>query len=232
MSIDTFVEEIFQHITIKETEYGDCYYWPRNDQYCWQGLNSTTITPDRIAQYVDKRSCVIQAGGNAGFYIKKYAEMFDRVYTFEPDPLNFFCLNANTVNHPNVIKFQACVGNERKIANIEMHNQDFGGIHVFEGVTEVSKFNMTHKIGVPVMLIDDLSVESCDLLQLDTEGYEYYALLGAEKTIDQFRPIICIEHVWSESRYGIKLATIEEFLSKWNYKLIDSFEADRVYKAQ
>jgi hypothetical protein len=56
--------------------------------------------------------------------------------------------------------------------------------------------------------------------------------LGAEKTIDQFRPIICIEHVWSESRYGIKLATIEEFLSKWNYKLIDSFEADRVYKAQ
>lgn len=42
-------------------------------------------------------------------------------------------------------------------------------------------------------MIDDLDLESCDLIQLDVEGYEHEVLTGAIKTIEKFKPTISVE---------------------------------------
>lgn len=232
MTLNEFVDDMYRQITIKQTDQGEYFYWPNADEYCWQGLNNTTSTPERLMAHVPNRGVVVQAGGNAGFYIQKYARAFERVYTFEPEPINFFCLNANTINYPNVVKFQACVGDTNKLVAIEHNASDFGGIHIFEKPHQYSHEQLLKPTMIPVIRIDDLALDACDLIQLDTEGYEYYALLGALETINKYKPIVCIEQAWSENYYSIPFEQTEKILLDLGYEQIDSFESDRVYRAR
>src|SRR5687767_12330423 len=57
---------------------------PRNE---FQGLHTLVLKHfnDR-----PKRVC-IQAGGALGMYPRLWAKDFEQVFTFEPDPLNFYC---------------------------------------------------------------------------------------------------------------------------------------------
>ena len=81
------------------------------------------------------------------------------------------------------------------------------------------------------MLIDDLNLPGCDLIQLDLEGYEFYALQGGIETIKKHKPVIVIETVWSE-RYGIKLNEIENWLKSLGYLGVVTFDANKLYMYQ
>ena len=81
---------------------------------------------------------------------------------------------------------------------------------------------------IPTMLIDDLNLPGCDLIQLDLEGYEFYALQGGIETIKKYNPVIVIETVWSE-RYGITLHQVENWLKNLGYLGVVTFDANKVY---
>jgi FkbM family methyltransferase len=200
---------------------GRKYAWPSNDTETKLYLSRYSDTPKNIVQHVDHCGTIVQAGGNCGYYVKLFAERFETVYTFEPESLNFLCLTLNTHDLNNVIKFQACVGNEKKLISTQCDNsQGCGSTHIS---AEAGK--------VPTMLIDDLGLESCDLIQLDTEGFEYFGLLGAKQTIEKFRPVIVIE--WSKSwaaRYDVTYEMITNFLQPYGYEKIAKYDADLVFK--
>jgi len=81
--------------------------------------------------------------------------------------------------------------------------------------------------------IDDLNLSICDLIHLDIEGFEKFAILGAIDTIVKCKPVIVIEDFapWKE-RYDSNLGQIEELLFAMGYKFIDKVtgDTDRVYK--
>lgn len=195
------------------------FWWPTDDRGCWSYMNQYPEVPKFLASQVPERRVVVQAGGNAGFYIRQYAELFQRVYTFEPEPVNFLCLSMNC-DTENVIKFQACVGHQTGFVSLNHNLRDVGATHV--GGAGI----------LPTLKIDDLGLDQCDLIQLDTEGFEYFGLLGAEKTLDRFRPVLSIEwyEPWAQ-RYGVTLAQMETFLSTWEYRLVAEHATDRIYKA-
>ena len=88
-------------------------------------------------------------------------------------------------------------------------------------------FNRKFKIGedagtIPVIAIDTLNLRSCDLIQLDIEGGEYNALLGAVETIKEFKPVICLE--WFENQE--KLLSI---LNSLGYKEVADLKSDRIF---
>lgn len=233
MNLDEFINTTFTTVEIRENEKGEQYYWPKNDQHCWNSLNNTVSTPERLAAHVDRKGVCVQAGGNAGLYVLKYAQDFDRVYAFEPDPTNFFCLCANTINYPNVVKFQACVGDDHRLVEIEHNTTDHGGIHIYGEKSHTYRYEQRVVAAkFPIILIDDLSLDACDLIQLDLEGFEYYALLGALETIEKYKPVVCIENFWSDYYYDIKFEQTEKLLTDRGYVQVDSFESDRVYKVK
>ena len=39
MDLNNFIESIYDYVTIREMADGEFYYWPKNDQHCWIGLN-------------------------------------------------------------------------------------------------------------------------------------------------------------------------------------------------
>ena len=200
------------------TEIREGLVWPKFDDGCWKFLTN----PKRgnlhteIISHVKEKNTVIQAGGNAGLYPKIYEGFFNNVYTFEPDPLNFYCLVQNTSE--KTVKFQSCLGNERKMVNLSnrtyTENANCGGFHV-QGSGNI-----------PTIRIDDLNLSSCDLIHLDIEGYEKEALLGGEKTIKKFSPVIVLELINLSHRYGTTDNEIREMLISWGYSIVSNIKKE------
>lgn len=136
-----------------------------------------------ILKHVDKMDVCVQAGGHQGMYPRLLHNHFKKVYTFEADPVNFYYLEKNCWQE-NIIKINAAVGAyERKVSLYRWNEHNTGCI--------VPQNNDNGDI--PVVTIDSLNLEQCDLIQLDVERYEMFALMGAMKTIEKFRPLITCE---------------------------------------
>jgi FkbM family methyltransferase len=165
---------------------------------------------------------MIQAGGNCGFMLSNFVDYFNTIYTFEPDPINFYCLNQN-VTSQNVIKMQCCLGNDSTPVTTQHlvrpdRPNDIGGVHISgPGLT-------------PVIVIDALNLPGCDLIQLDVEGYELNALLGAEKTIKKYNPVLCIEFCekWL-NRYNTSSDKVLGLLKEWGYIQVEEYGVDKIF---
>lgn len=193
------------------------WLWPAYDTACWDWLQQEKDNPNQVSEFCLEKRVVVQAGGNCGFYIKPYAALFETVYTFEPDPQNFYCL-TNNVDEQNVIKIQACLGDEHKLVGMKVKQKN-------AGVSRVSEYPG----GYPTFMIDDLGLEVCDLIHLDIEGYEFFALRGAVETIKKCKPIISIEWLGHNRLYGITDNEIISFLSNLGYREIGKVYNDLVF---
>jgi len=161
-------------------------------------------------RHIKKYDVVVQAGGYCGIFPRLFSQIFDIVYTFEPDPMNFFCL-VNNCQSENVIKFQAALGQKHEMISVVRQHQNNRGMN---------KVTTTPYSKIPTFCIDDLRLSACDFIQLDTEGYEYNILLGGINTIESFRPTISVE----DTNENIKV-----FLDQYDYKEVDKTHRDTIY---
>lgn len=214
-----------KHLTAEELEQTtiiEGWVWPLKDSKCWPWLQNEKDLPNLISKHCKNKSVVVEAGGNAGFYVKQYAEIFKTVYTFEPDHLNFYCL-SNNVKERNVIKFQTCLGNERKLIELTTSKRNIGAYYIAPNAQGIT----------PTLLIDDLNLPVCDLIHLDIEGFEYYALKGAVETIKRTKPVIALEWMnHGEARYGSSNNDIEKFLNELGYKSVEKIYHENIFVYQ
>lgn len=198
------------------------WYWPKIDQVSWEGQNKAKNLYEVLLKYVKNKNIMVQAGGNCGFVLSTFVNHFNTIYTFEPDPVNFYCLNQN-INSNNVIKMQCCLGNTSQTVNVQQlirpdRPHDIGGVHV----------NGTGFI--PTIILDNLNLPDCNLIQLDVEGWELNALLGSIETIKRFKPVLCVEFCekWL-NRYNTNGEDIHKLLDNLNYKLVDTYGVDKIF---
>lgn len=190
------------------------WHWIESDTGAWIGPKDeweTSYSHVLLENITDWSVCV-QAGGNQGMYPRLLSNMFERVYTFEPDPLNFHCL-VNNCQVDNVYKMQAALGADTgliRVNRISMHNT---GMHTVASDGDCF---------VPMLTIDSLKLASCGLIQLDVECYEVHAISGALETIERCRPIIQCENGNDK---------ILELIRPFGYEAICQSHADTFYKA-
>ena len=198
---------------------GTAWLWPVRDKTCWRFM--TVLAPDlphRIAKFVQRRGTVIQAGGNCGVYVAQYATLFETVYTFEPDPINFHCLQQN-VRDQHVHKIQACLGEAAGQAGMNTEGKNAGGYHI-----------NSNSGPLEMLTIDSLKLDNCNLIHLDIEGYELPALQGSVETIKIHHPVIALEYKDNQAkRYNYSLDQLEAFLHAMDYKFVSQVQDDRVY---
>jgi FkbM family methyltransferase len=157
--------------------------WIANDSGCYDYIiHDWRAYFHLIAKWVVETKVVVQAGGNCGLYPLYYAEMFDRVFTFEPDPMNFHCLAANCTNS-KIIKFNTGLADTPQF--VKIGNPDPTNV----GMARVGGGDTV----VYCITIDSLNLPALSLLHLDVEGCEYEVLLGAKETIKKFRPPVAVE---------------------------------------
>ena len=182
------------------------WQWVKTDHNCWVHMhkkgNGPNVVRD-IARSVigKKRNLVIQAGGNCGMFPVEYDRYFKRVVTFEPDPLNFKCLVAN-INSKSITPIQACLGAvSGETVPMRNNGKNIGACHVSKAPPTFHALTFA---------IDDLHLEP-DVIHLDVEGYELQTLLGAEKTLFSYHPLI-VSEIKAENRF-----LVWEYLKEFGY---------------
>jgi FkbM family methyltransferase len=193
----------------------DGNYWPIKFTKEYSAMKEADGMIESVLPYVQQRDVMVQAGGNCGVALKPFIEVFKTIYTFEPDPINFYCLNLN-LPYSNVIKIQSCLGNEHQIIKMDNNFTDSCTAFFVSSAKEDAK--------IPMFKIDDLNLNKCDLILLDIEGYEQNALLGGENTIKKFKPVLCLEFYepWMQ-RYSSSSSSIINLLSSWGYKSVSEY---------
>lgn len=186
------------------------FVWPISDKHCAKVVFDMASDLNLAIKHCKDMNVVIQAGGNCGVWPVYLAGLFGLVYTFEPHPVNFVALTANTHTYRNVIRFQAALGDNRGLVSIVEEEGNCG-----------SGFVGTDRPTIPTLRIDDLEVAKCDLICLDIEGFELFALHGAYNTISKFRPVIMIEDKGLSQKYGIAMGDAETWLAnRFGYKVV------------
>lgn len=158
--------------------------WIKTDSGAWEGPKSDWEEHHKTEYFrnVKKYDVCVQAGGCQGMYPRLLSELFQRVYTFEPDPLNFYCLTQNCQSD-KIVKIQGALGNHNGMVNMDRSSMVNVGCHrvVPDGY-------------IPQLQLDNFEFSSLDLLCLDVEGYEANILDGAFMTIRTHWPVITVEN--------------------------------------
>lgn len=156
---------------------------------------------------------VIHAGGNIGLYTLEFAKQAKNVYVFEPEDENFSSLSMNCVGKNNIFLFKAALGNKHE--TVCLTNDD---------ETHCGTWQVEQKKGnVPTLLIDDLNLSDVSIIHLDVEGYELFALQGAEKTIKQNYPLLAFEIMDHNQKYKYTKKELFDYVTSFGYNLYHEY---------
>jgi len=194
----------------------DDLWWPSNDVVCWQSIKPGLSDLAVALAHVQGRDVAVQAGGNCGVWPGKLAEMFETVYTVEPDSLNYEALIRNVPE--NVVHQCASLGAKPGYTGLSRVPGNAGATHIKGGST------------VRVVTIDGLGLDACDFICLDVEGYELAALKGAVETLRRFRPVIQFESNGLIGRYGATEADLIGWLESFGYGVVARVHKDVIVK--
>lgn len=193
------------------------WQWPAGDKKLVQVFEHVSDL-DRVMDFVKDTSACVQAGGACGLWPYRLAQLFDMVYTFEPQSENFACLTANLEDVENVVAYHAPLTNNHKtyrIHNDIVERENWGAGYIVEDPK-----------GLEAMRIDELDLEDCGLIQLDVEGYELQALMGGADTIYKFSPVIVLEEKPLNHMAGDPARARKWLENEFGYKQVASIHRD------
>lgn len=177
---------------------------------------------EKVIGMTPGRTACVQAGGNLGVWPKRLAKDFATVYTFEPaaDAFAELCRRAH---EPNVVKLQAALGETAGLVGLSRERRD-GKRNNHVGITHVSGAG-----AVPLLRMDDLNLPVVDLLYLDVEGFELYALRGAVETLARCRPVVAVEINRGIEFAGASAAELRSFLGAMHFREVAQLKSDVVF---
>lgn len=193
---------------------------PASDQLGFPAIYQDSQRVGEVMAFCRSFHLAVQAGGNVGVYPLALAQRFSQVLTWEPSPENFECLRRNTMIGGRILAFNAALGDNHFPVSLELPESVNCGTYRVRPPGEVS---------VPVMMLDDLHLDRCDLIWLDVEGYELRALRGAERTIARHKPVIAVEVKDHCRRYGYSEADLCGWILAQGYTYAALVKDDRVF---
>jgi FkbM family methyltransferase len=149
-------------------------------------------------------------GANIGWYSLNVAlKTRANVICFEPQPARLYQnLRLNRVE-PTVV--EVALGSEE------------GSVSMTSEHKAANFVSSTGTVRVPLTTIDHLVFESNlsppTLIKMDVEGYEYFVLRGAQRTLKTYHPIVlCEVNGLAESRFGVPDRTLLDLLRDCGYE--------------
>ena len=194
-------------------------WWvPTKDEVALEIILREVRDLDLILPHCKQYRRVIQAGGNIGIWPATLSGKFRTVWTFEPDMDNYAALVQNTMNIANIVRNRLALGDKPGTGAMDHIDPVNIGAHQ---VKEGEDFK--------IATVDSYMFDDVDLLQLDIEGFEHQAILGAAETIDRCSPVIVLELKGLGKRYGYTDEETIEFLGDLGYKIKDRIHRDVLF---
>jgi len=210
------------------------FWWTENDSIGWSSCSDSSTQIDEILPLIPNKRVAIQAGGNGGIWPIKLAKSFDNVITFEPGATMFECLTKNIELHAvtNITAYHAALSDTSGTLSINVHNpENLGASWIVERIIHDINHDEVNAETVTAMRLDDLSLEHCDLIQLDAEGYEMFILQGANELINKFKPAIMLEINDVCTAYGFSNDDVQNYMTSFGYNIAMTLENNVLFVA-
>ena len=199
-----------------------------------------------IAQFLKKYKLkhFLNIGCHIGTIALPISKYIDKVTAIEAYPPTYEHLNENLKlnNIKNIETLNYAIGDKnQKIyfldeSNIRIKNNT-GGMHVITNEdiknNRLSSKIYSKKLNNYMKKLDDIDIDKFDLLLADVEGKEYEMLLGGEKKILEYKPIIIVE-IWGNKKRKLEnMSTSSEkiidHIIKLKYKLYNKFGDNYIF---
>ncbi|MEG5136508.1 MULTISPECIES: FkbM family methyltransferase [unclassified Microcoleus] len=141
-----------------------------------------------VINLLKPESVFVDIGANIGYYTLLASSLLQnsgKVIAFEPNPLNLQLMYASIVENrfSNITVYPLAVSDSQQILGFSTESSN-GNVS-----------NINNEMFVPAIKGDDLLVQEkqINLIKLDIEKHEPWAIRGMDKTIKKHRPIIITE---------------------------------------
>lgn len=170
---------------------------------------------------------ILDIGAHIGWYSINFAKRFpnSKIYAFEPIENTFEYLMKN-IQRNSLLNVKALN------YGLSSKNEE-NDLYYFKGGSAIASMEnlISHQKAKKVKcqfkaldnVIDELKIKSVDFIKCDIEGAELLMLQGAEKTINDFKPIILIElyEGWC-NKFKYSTEDVIDFLNKKGYQIFQA----------
>ena len=178
----------------------------------------TILADEGIDAYLEYGKYFFDIGAHIGKYAILFADYYEKIYAFEPQPNNFkaLCENIELNNLKNIIPIQKAVSDKK--GKIKLYISEFSVTH------SIKEQHQGRYIDVEAISIDDFlkgrenefyNVPLC--FKIDVEGAEDLVINGMENLLKNNKNIRLIIEIWRNNLENKKF--IEDFLKNLGYIL-------------
>lgn len=199
--------------------------------YYFQSYESEII--EVLRRYLLCELCVfIDIGASIGIYSLCLADTVrnygGKIYAFEPIPSNLAYFRDSVYRNQldgTIHIVPLAVGAKKGIMEMRLAagaKVEVGNAVVKAVDSDEEKSEKSYPFRVEMVTLDDClldrGVERIDVVKMDIEGYEYFALLGFSKFIAKCRPVIFAEfNQCCMKNVGIAEVDIKNLMKEWDY---------------
>ena len=158
----------------------------------------------------------IDIGGHCGLWSMQLAKQFKHVHAFEPVSAHRECFVKNLENVANVTLHACALG---KAA---------GSISIRTAPTSSGDSWVSGTGNIPMKRLDSFGIFNADLIKLDVEGGELFALQGGEETLLKNKPVVIVEQKpgHASQHFGIADTAAVDYLRDLGYRLVKEMSGD------
>lgn len=175
---------------------------------------------NKAVSYVKNKQIALDVGANLGMMSYRMCRDFKHVHAIEPLFAQYIKPN---VGADNITIHEVAVGETEKTVSMRVGQYHSGGSNVVEWINDITQ---TYNQNVKCITIDSLNIKDVDFIKIDVEHYEWFALQGANQTIETYHPIIMME-VKKDNPYKDQ---IMKFMKNHGYEYESIGEMDFVFK--
>lgn len=172
------------------------------------------IQYDTAVSHTRQQRLALDCGAHAGIMSLRMSRDFDRVIAFEP--VHYRLLQDNLQHLDNVKVMPVCVSDAPGAVHMNLNRTNSGG----------NSICADGEYSTRAIAIDSLTLRDVDFIKMDLEGWEYPALIGAEQTIMQNRPVLLLEY----EKTSPNKTQIESRLTIYGYREVFRKNADHVWR--
>lgn len=156
---------------------------------------------DMILGFLSERNlaagkAAVDVGANLGMLSLRFAQLYPKVYSFEPNPMTFGMLKRNLELYaPNAEVFQCGLSSEAGTFQLSADTDNIGNFAITKGGGP-----SRHSFEVQTVRMDDVLANrtmKIGLIKIDVEGHEYEVFKGAVGVITKDKPVIVVEDLHS-----------------------------------
>jgi FkbM family methyltransferase len=176
---------------------------------------------EKALGYVRNWRTAVDVGAHCGLWSAHLVKRFRCVHAFEPVAAHRECFMANIPNFESTNLYNglhSCALGERE-----------GKVSIHTSETSSGDSWVSGKGDIPMRRLDELALQDVDFIKLDCEGYELFALRGAEETIKRCHPCVIVEQKPGRAqKFGLPETGAVDYLIGLGAKLRATLSGDFV----